>query len=455
VDSGGLPVTNAIFVTWAVVAGATSYDLYWTDDGTTPTTASNHIAPGNVTAYWHTGLAWATTYRYKVTVTTAGGTSLISTAMGIATTPAGSGALPGYAPPARLAPKIVLDGLDISKRLGDMPEILEERGMQSDIRFPDSCKIELRNWDKGMSADHPKSIFGKTDWQDRAITIWDRSGLRIWDGILSNVISDHSKRTTTIDSRSTLCRYKDVPVAYTSGAPETPAAALGNIMASIGFTNYDAGELANSAGAQSAILVSVTLAAADKITFSQAIDKLCLLGCADCYQHLDKLRYCAWTDDTPRRTGIVLDEDGIVGDPEITRRYDDVVNDYAIWGGGAVQTDATGYGLASRLRYGSKVLQGVSSSSDTKWVVSTAAGATEIGQRWIRRTHANFSTMPTARWQIIVPIRLHRIAWIDLRTDFGLTYAREGWTAKQFRVVGFTRSDRDRVIKVTALEWGS
>jgi hypothetical protein len=59
-------------------AGAISFDAYWTSDGTTPTTASNHIS-GVTNGYVHSGLTSGLVYKYVFTATNAVGTSAAST----------------------------------------------------------------------------------------------------------------------------------------------------------------------------------------------------------------------------------------------------------------------------------------------------------------------------------------------------------------------------------------
>jgi formylglycine-generating enzyme required for sulfatase activity len=55
-------------IAWDPVIGATSYRLYWTDDGSTPTTSStNRITGITAVTYAHTGLNNGTAYTYIVT----------------------------------------------------------------------------------------------------------------------------------------------------------------------------------------------------------------------------------------------------------------------------------------------------------------------------------------------------------------------------------------------------
>ena len=52
---------------WSGPAGLDNYTIYWTDDGTTPTTSSNQItvsAPAS--SYVHSGLTGSTLYKYKI-----------------------------------------------------------------------------------------------------------------------------------------------------------------------------------------------------------------------------------------------------------------------------------------------------------------------------------------------------------------------------------------------------
>jgi hypothetical protein len=64
-------------ITWGAVSGATSYNLYWTSDGTTPTLASTKIA-GVTSAYVHSPLTNGTAYKYAVTAVNSAGESAVS-----------------------------------------------------------------------------------------------------------------------------------------------------------------------------------------------------------------------------------------------------------------------------------------------------------------------------------------------------------------------------------------
>lgn len=64
-------------LSWDNVPLASSYDLYWTDDGSTPTAASNPIA-GVTSPYTHTGLTNGTTYTYVVATASSAGEGPLS-----------------------------------------------------------------------------------------------------------------------------------------------------------------------------------------------------------------------------------------------------------------------------------------------------------------------------------------------------------------------------------------
>jgi hypothetical protein len=66
-----------INLSWDNVSLASSYNLYWTDDGSTPTTASNKI-PGITSPHTHPGLANGTEYTYILATTSAAGEGPLS-----------------------------------------------------------------------------------------------------------------------------------------------------------------------------------------------------------------------------------------------------------------------------------------------------------------------------------------------------------------------------------------
>ena len=52
---------------WSGPAGLDNYTIYWTDDGTTPTTSSNQITvSASASSYVHSGLTGSTLYKYKI-----------------------------------------------------------------------------------------------------------------------------------------------------------------------------------------------------------------------------------------------------------------------------------------------------------------------------------------------------------------------------------------------------
>jgi len=64
-------------LTWGAVSGATSYNGYWTNDGSTPTTSSNALT-GITSGYEHTSLTAGTNYHYKIAGVDSDGVGAIS-----------------------------------------------------------------------------------------------------------------------------------------------------------------------------------------------------------------------------------------------------------------------------------------------------------------------------------------------------------------------------------------
>ena len=65
-------------LTWGSVSGASSYNGYWTNDGSTPTIASN-VLTGITSGYVHTGLTEGLQYKYKFAGVDAQGVGVLST----------------------------------------------------------------------------------------------------------------------------------------------------------------------------------------------------------------------------------------------------------------------------------------------------------------------------------------------------------------------------------------
>lgn len=361
----------------------------------------------------------------------------------------------------RREPLITVAGVDITAYAGGVPDIEESRQLKRKAVFPNDAKIKVRNAGNFFSIGHPRSMFSGTNWQDAPVVIRDRWGQLVWDGLLSAPQVDHQKRMTTIVSRSRLSRWKNTIVEYDSltgpsAGNETPADALENMAAAIGFTDLDFASLDRSKVVQAGLNIRVTLAAEDNVTFAQAIDRLCLYGVADAYEHLGRIHYVAWEAPFPGVPAIVIDESDILKDPKDTRSTGDVINDYAIYESAtpSTLTDATAgnIGASSRTINGAVTLKDIASDVDANWDVRDVATAQTIGETWMRRTHSD-DPLTQPRIQVEVHVRAAFRSWVNLSVDFGLTYDREAWVAKRFRVVGFKRDDEKRVITVRGLEW--
>jgi hypothetical protein len=365
-------------------------------------------------------------------------------------------------PPVLITPRrarVELDGIDVSCRFTDLPRVAEQRGLGSSISMPDSCKVTVENFDNAFSLQHPNSFFAGAAWQNKPMEVWDREGLKIWSGLLSEPQVDHTKRTTGIVSRSTQSEWRKAAVVYTTTGWETPADALNNVAAAIGFPDLDGTYVGRSAAQQAAagIYIKVTLVAGDNETFGNFVNRMADFGCADVYEHLGKIVYLYEPGSASTPDVDLVDCDVLYGSVKLTRSTREFFNDYAIYESGTpgTVTDATAgnIGAASRRQNGTLVQQRVPSSLDTKYQVQNAAAAQAIGESYIRRSHYDLAIAPRPRGQIQFDVETYHRTWVDLTSDFRLTYAREGWTAKSFRVVGFSRDDSKGKITVTALEW--
>ena len=354
-------------------------------------------------------------------------------------------------------PRVEMDGVDIGCKINDTPVFTERRGIGADKVWPDDCKITVENFDQSFSLQHPRSFFAGDGWQNKLVEVWDRENLKIWSGVLSSPQVDHKKKTTDIVSKSNLHEWRNATVAYTTTGWETPADALDNIATAIGFPYLDAVEIARSSAGQTAdgLSIKVTLVDADNAKFCDVLNSLADYGCADVYEHVGKLLYRYEPGSAPTPDVTLEECDVIAGTMKVTRTTKTLFNDYAIYEQNTASTvtdsGAGDIGAQSRLRNGTFLLERVPGTSDAKYQVENVISATAIGEAYIRRTHVPDLTRP--RIQIQFDVETYHRTWVDLTTDFRITYSREGWTDKIFRVVGFTRDDNKRRITVTALEW--
>ncbi len=357
----------------------------------------------------------------------------------------------------RREPTITVGGIDITAHIRGVPNLLEERQLKTTAVFANDAKIKANNASELFSLGSVRSIFSGTNWQDQPVIVHDRWGVKVWEGLLATPQVDHPNRQTTIVSRSPLSRWKNAIVDYTSAGDETPAAAFENMCAAIGFTDIDLAALNHSKDLQAGMAFRLTLLPEDNVTFAQAISNLCIYGVADAYEHLGKIRYVAWEPPFVGVPAIIIDESDILDAPKDTRTTAKVINDYAIYessGGGTTRTDAGegNIGAASRALNGPMTRKDIASAANVQYDVRDQATAIIIGENWIRRTHSD-DALTQPRIEVSVQVRSEFRSWVNLSTDFGLTYTREGWAAKRFRVIGFTRDDEARVITVRGLEW--
>lgn len=346
--------------------------------------------------------------------------------------------------------------IEITDFVRETPKIKESRSIAQDLTFPSDCDITVNDASNAFSMEHPSSIFAGLNWQNDRLRVWDRYGLLIWDGLVGGIVVNHSARTTTIKSKSRLHEWRAIPVVYSSGGAETPAAALGNIATAIGFPYLDEQARQASEDRQTAagITLDCVIAASDNATFEQVVQKLADYGVADIYEHLGQLFYVHYQD-TPASPIVFLDEDDMVSDPAVLRRTTDLINDYSIAWIGGLEDDVTNgnIGAASRTANGTRILQTVQGTVETQYPIETEAGAIAIGETYMRRSHIDISSAPRPRIQVSFDLPVEHREWVDLTSDFGLTFAREGWTRKTFRVTAFERDDNRRRIKITGLEW--
>jgi hypothetical protein len=129
--------TSQINLTWTVVSGATSYDIYRSTSaggtysrlGSEPTVSS-----GSTTSYSDTGLSAGTTYYYKISALNTGGESAASSYVYATTNAVGGSTAPSGAPP--VTPSVKVEVLEQKTESG-----VYEIGKDSSIKVGSSSHI--------------------------------------------------------------------------------------------------------------------------------------------------------------------------------------------------------------------------------------------------------------------------------------------------------------------------
>ena len=353
---------------------------------------------------------------------------------------------------------VELGGMDFTCRIIDVSNITTERSVSSDMVFAASANVEVQNFDEAFCLESTGSIIDATSPVTQRLIIRDKWDDEIWNGLLSSVSMDYDKKIATLNSRSPLYAFRETPVIY-AGGPVTPAAALIGVSSVIGFTDYLDIPRATAADAtQSAagLTLTFTLAATDNMTFGQFLAKCCDYGAGDVVDCDGRVQYNHLRPMDPARPAIHLQECDLLGHPKISREAE-TTNDYAIYEAGTatVVTDAAqgNLGASSRLHNGTQVLKAIPSVATPAFAITNVAAARYLGECWMYARNFNLLVEGRPRTKIEIVLNYDHCTWIKQAQDFTLTFAREGWILKPFRMTRWVRSESKKTITLTALEW--
>jgi len=347
-----------------------------------------------------------------------------------------------------------------------IPDVTESKGFVRGKLSPSDVTITCRNNDNQFSIDNPVSFLNGSNWQYSPIKIYDEDNNLTFDGIVSNIIRDHTSKTVSIECKDRIFQNRKTPIAYTtaSAAGETAATAAYNIMVQEGFTYYDNTALQNSISTLTAnsCYVHVNILKQDDVSIFAALEKLGPYGAADVYMHKNKVVFKHWTAYTG---GVSVAFD--YGDPKLTPRTAPTIttleyaffNDYSIGYNGDLEVPATdaangNIGAPSRLRFGTQMAPELRCNSKSANMVAfkDSTSAVYIGKTMIKRGHSTLTPIPKVLQVINFEVEYSFRSYIDLGTYFKMTFPDEGWTNKVFEVSKIQRNISSQNIAIEGWE---
>lgn len=373
---------------------------------------------------------------------------------------------PSEAPPVScdiVLPEVLILGREIDiYSLGHVDKIinvLTKKTFRKDKFIINQIKQTVKNYDNFYSVNNEKSIFKDIKWRFQPFKIKINNDI-IWDGVIREIIRDHNKKIATIISTDELYQFSKIRISYNSSTWEPPAEAFKNICDDIGFTKYNQALYIKSKDQQEAagIYIKVKFDKEDDITFQQAAEKLADIGAADIYTFKNEIYYVYVSGDAfSGNIKITINEDDIIKLPTIQSDERNIVNDYNIKyydGLDVALTDATGdnIGAASRLKFGTQPLAEFDGSAGQQIEIRDQAAALAIGNAYIKRTHKNLNTDPSALEFMSFELSIDFENFMELISNFNFNLSDESWTDKIFNTFELNINYDRRNIKVLAYE---
>ena len=361
-------------------------------------------------------------------------------------------------------PRILFMGQDLYALgyVSTIPALNESKGFERGKISPSDFTFEVVNIDDQFSIDNPKSFLNNTNWQFSSVKFYDDSGELRFDGIAANIKRNHVSKMATIECKDILFQSRKTGINnYVSAGWETPAAAAKNILDAEGFTNYDVSSFIKSDNnlISNSCYVKVAIKQEDNVTLVGIIQTLGKYAAADVYMKRNKIYFEHWVSYSG---GAAISFDYSNSDltpltaPNIETLEKSFYNDYLIGYYGdaeipAADEDNNDLGLASRGVFGTQKIE-LTGSGNNQVIFKDKTSAVYIGETYIKRGHYALNPVAKVLQQISFDLQYDFKNDIELGTIFKMTFAEEGWTAKLFEVIDFTRDFDAQKISIKAWE---
>lgn len=357
--------------------------------------------------------------------------------------------------------KILGDTIEIYEKSYGLIDITEYRTLKRDGLFINQITIKFRNFDYWFSANKPSSTFSGNRYEYKSIRLYDRNGIKIWDGLILKIVREYKSKSmnATIYSVDRLYRMKDRIVEYESAAWEAPASAAKNIMDNMSFTNYNNGAINESIVIQEAAGISIkcNFNESDETKFNEALNKLAEIGVADCFTFNNDVIYRGW-EEFEGGCSISITSSDLISHPKVDTLIGDIVNDYKIKYYGAsdftTDEDNDNYGEISRQDdfYGQHQYS-FDGSEGNQIMIENLAAAVAIGNNIMKRSHIGLLTnRPRSITTIQFELPFNFRKYLNVTSFLKFTYPAENWDEKIFEVMKTVRSEEKDSLKVLAYE---
>jgi len=466
IASNGL-YEDKIKITWNEVATADTYNIYRSD---TELGIYTKIQSGISALFYEDITAIiGNVYWYKVSSENVIGESSLSTAdhgyLKTPVTPTIYPIIPIDCTVKRAQVLIENDTVDIYDLgfIERLNNITHQKTFKKDKLVSNEIVQEVNNQSDYFSVDSPKSVFFNRAWEFSTYKQKNEDGLITWDGIIKNIIRDHSTKKAKIHSVSKFYKFSQKKISYQSSTWETPSIAFKNICDQEGLDTYNLLSISRSNAIQESngLFIKCDFQLSDDITFQQALEKLGEIGVADVYDFMGQIYYAHYIEDKYSVTAdINLNETStdIIGKIKVSNSNNEIINDYNISYVGyngipATDSNNNNIGSLSRDRYGVQSLPEFNGSIGEQIEIKDLKSAVYIGDTWIRKTHYKLTGTETRSRQLLtftLPLDFKYI--LNLYGYVRVSLIDENWTDKIFELFKIIENNSSNILEVLLYE---